>query len=333
MPASGNVPALEGVELRTVAANGIRLRYADAGNGPAVLFCHGFPESWYSWRHQIRALSQAGFRCVAPDMRGYGGSESPEDIERFTMLDLVGDMVALLRELDVPKAVVVGHDWGAIVAWHCALLRPDLFHAVVGMSVPFNPRGSVDFLSALRSAGIGTFYRQYFQEPGVAEAELERDVRASLRRIYFTASGDNTTGLGCFGELPPGKGLLDSSVDPEVLPDWLSEADLDWFASEFSRTGFRGGLNWYRNFTRNWYLMAPWYGQVIRQPSLFIAGQRDDVLRFPGAMKRVESFPTLLPGIRGCHLLEGTGHWVQQERPDDVNRLLLQFLGSLDTPS
>ncbi|HPU52202.1 MAG TPA: alpha/beta hydrolase [Burkholderiaceae bacterium] len=318
-----------GIVLKTVTANGITQRYAECGSGPLVLFCHGWPESWYSWRHQMLAASAAGYRCVAPDMRGYGGTDSPADVEHFTVLDMVGDMVALVKELGATEAVVVGHDWGAPIAWHCALLRPDLFRAVVGMSVPWAPRGGIDLLSALHKMGITRFYMQYFQTPGVAEAEFEQDVRTSLRRIYYTASGDmDQKGKG-FAVLPEGGGFLTNTVDPVSLPSWLSEADLDWFAGEFSRAGFRGGLNWYRNLTRNWRLMAPWHGRTINQPSMFIAGSRDGVLRFPASMQQIEAFPRTLPGIRGCHIIDGPGHWVQQENPVEVNRLLLEFLAGL----
>ena len=318
-----------GIVLKTVTANGISQRYAECGSGPLVLFCHGWPESWYSWRHQMLALSAAGYHCVAPDMRGYGGTDAPADIESYTLLDMVGDMVALIKEVGATEAVVVGHDWGAPVAWHSALLRPDLFRAVVGMSVPWTPRGGIDLLSALRKQGITRFYMQYFQSPGVAEAEFEQNVRTSLRRIYYTASGDmDQKGKG-FSVLPETGGFFANTVDPQALPAWLSEADLDWFSGEFSRAGFRGGLNWYRNLTRNWRLMAPWHGRPIAQPSLFIAGSRDGVLRFPASMQQIEAFPRTLPGIRGCHIIEGPGHWVQQESPAEVNRLLLAFLAGL----
>lgn len=318
-----------GITLKTVTANGIGMRYAECGSGPLVLFCHGWPESWYSWRHQMLALANAGYRCVAPDMRGYGGTDAPAEIDHYSILDLVGDMVALVGELGAEQVVVVGHDWGAPVAWHCALLRPDLFRAVVGMSVPWAVRGGTDMLSALRKLGITRFYIQYFQDPGVAEAEFEQDVRTALRRIYYTAGGEmNQKGKG-FAMLPETGGFFANTVDPETLPGWLSEADLDWFAGEFGRTGFRGGLNWYRNLARNWRLTAPWHGCPIRQPSLFIAGSRDGVLRFPASMQQIEAFPRTLPGIRGSHILEGAGHWIQQERPQEVNQLLLDFLASL----
>jgi pimeloyl-ACP methyl ester carboxylesterase len=317
---------IPGIELKTIAANGITLRYAECGSGPVVLFCHGWPESWYSWRHQMLALSAAGFRCIAPDMRGYGGSDAPASIEQYTILDLVGDMVHLLRALEVEKATVVGHDWGAPVAWHCALLRPELFTRVVGMSVPWALRGKIDLLSSLEKQGITRFYMQYFQTPGVAEAEFERDIRRALLSIYFNGSGDKPDADNGFALVPENGGFLTEKMLPSVMPSWLSDNDLNYFAAEFARSGFRGGLNWYRNLTRNWRLMAPWQGQPIRQPSLFIAGSRDGVLKFPASKAQIEMFPSSLPGIRGCHIIEGAGHWIQQERAAEVNGLLLDFL-------
>jgi pimeloyl-ACP methyl ester carboxylesterase len=318
--------------LKTIQANHIHMRYAEAGpmdhGGPLVLFCHGWPESWYSWRHQLAAVSAAGFRCVAPDMRGYGGTEAPEPIEHYTLHHLVGDMAELVKALGETKAVIVGHDWGAPVAWHAALWRPDLFTAVCGMSVPYAPPGYVDILAALAKLGINDFYLQYFQKPGVAEAELQQDIKGALRRLYYTASGDlEEKGKG-FGRLPNGT-LLGNTVDPPALPKWLSEADLDYYTGEFARTGFRGGLNWYRNLRRNWELGGPWRGQPIGVPSLFIAGSKDGVLRFPAAQSQLDAFPKTLPGLRGSHILDGPGHWVQQERPDEVNRLLIEFLKGL----
>jgi pimeloyl-ACP methyl ester carboxylesterase len=318
-----------GVTLREIKAGELKMRVAEAGGGPLVLLCHGWPESWYSWRHQIVALAAAGYRVAAPDMRGYGGTEAPEAIDAYTLMHLVGDMVALVGALGESRAVIVGHDWGAPVAWHSALLRPDLFRAVVGMSVPYTPPSPVDFLKFLADGGVKDFYIQYFQAPGVAEAELERDVKSALRRLYFTASGDLPQGGGTFALLTPGGGLLGRTVDPATLPAWLPEADLDYYAGEFGRTGFRGGLNWYRNISRNVGLMAPWRGQPIRQPSLFIAGSKDGVLRFPRAKDHLAAFVTTLPGNRGSHILEGAGHWVQQERAAEVNRLLVDFLKGL----
>jgi pimeloyl-ACP methyl ester carboxylesterase len=314
--------------LDVVQTGNIRTRIAVQGSGPLVLLCHGFPESWRSWKSQLSALAAAGYRAVAPDMRGYGGTDAPLEIESYTMLHFVGDMVELVKALGEKEAVIVGHDWGAPVAWNAAMLRPDLFRAVVGMSVPFTPPAPVDLLSVLEKQGVHTFYMQYFQKPGVAEAELEADVEISLRRMYFTMSGDGPNRIVA-GILTPGTGILANTVEPERLPDWLDENDLAYVAAEFKRTGFRGGLNWYRNIRRSSELLAPWRGCVIRQPSLFIAGARDDVLRFPGMEARIKQLSAVLPGIRGSHILEGAGHWIQRERASAVNKLLLEFLRSL----
>lgn len=315
-------------QLETLDINGIRMRVAKQGSGPLVLLCHGFPELWYSWRHQLAALAAAGYRAVAPDMRGYGGTDAPAELDAYTLLHLVGDMVELVRELGEQQAVVVGHDWGAMVAWSAALMRPDLFRAVIGMSVPFSPPGPVEFLSALKRQGIDDFYIQYFQTPGVAEAELEQDVESSIRRIYFSGSGDGPD-RPVFGRLKSGQGFLGGMLEPETLPVWLSSDDLAYYCGEFTRTGFRGGLNWYRNITRSWALLAPWRGCIIRQPSMFIAGARDGVLKFPGSAPQIAAFAQTLPALRGCHILEGAGHWIQQERAEVVNELLLGLLKTL----
>lgn len=308
--------------------NGISMRVAVQGLGPLVLLCHGFPESWYSWRHQLSALAEAGYRAVAPDMRGYGATEAPLDVAQYTMLHLVGDMVALVKALGESQAVIVGHDWGAPVAWNSAMLRPDLFRAVVGMSVPFSPPGYLDFLSAMEKQGIDNFYMQYFQKPGVAEAELQRDVEASIRRVHFSGSGDGPDRT-TFGALAPGKGFLGNTVEPKTLPPWLSREDIAYYASEFRHAGFRGGLNWYRNLRRSWELLGPWRGCIIAQPSMFIAGARDDVLKFPASKAQIGNFSRTLPALRGCHILEGAGHWIQRERAAAVSELLLGFLKSL----
>lgn len=314
--------------LQTLEVNGLRMQMAVQGSGPLVLLCHGFPELWISWRSQLAALSNAGYRAVAPDMRGYGGTTAPDDPTAYTVLHLVGDMVELVKQLGEKQAVIVGHDWGAPVAWNSAMLRPNVFRAVVGMSVPFSPPGPVNLLDALKKAGIHTFYMQYFQTPGVAEKELERDVTTSIRRINYSGSGDGPDRVA-FGVLEPNQGFLDNLVDPKTLPSWLSPEDVAYFVAEFSRTGFRGGLNWYRNITRSWELLAPWRGVVIRQPSMFIAGERDDVLKFPSSKPQIANFSNTLLDLRGCHILEGAGHWVQRERASVVNDLLIAFLRSL----
>ena len=319
---------MSGPTHRTVETNGIRMHVAEQGAGPLVLLCHGFPESWYSWRHQLGALADAGFHAVAPDMRGYGGTDAPPEIERYTQLHHVGDMVGLLDALGARDSVIVGHDWGAPVAWNAALLRPDRFRAVAALSVPFAPRGSVPPTRALRAAyGDRFMYMLYFQEPGAAEAELDRDARITLRRMLFAISGEAPPGVG-FRDKRKGATLLDGMPDPETLPRWLSETDVDVYAADFARTGFRGGLNWYRNLDRTWELMAPWHHATVTVPALFIAGDRDPVIA--GMMRSAyEQLSSSAPGLRRSVLLEGCGHWTQQERADQVNRELIDFLRSL----
>ena len=314
-------------QLQTLAVNGIRMQVATQGQGPLVLLCHGFPELWVSWRAQMAALAQAGYRAAAPDMRGYGGTDAPADPAQYTLLHHVGDMVEMVHALGETQAVIVGHDWGAPAAWHAALLRPEVFRAVAGLSVPYTPPGRVDLLSGLERRGVHTFYMQYFQTPGVAEAELQADVAAALRRITFSLSGDGAGGVA--GILEPGTGFLHRTVDPPSMPDWVNLPDLTHAVGEFQRTGFRGALNWYRAIRLNWELLAPWRGAAIHQPSMFIGGRHDDVLKFPTSRGAIEKFSQSLPGLRGCHLLQGAGHWVQRERADVVNALLLDFLKGL----
>jgi pimeloyl-ACP methyl ester carboxylesterase len=320
---------------RTVEANGIRVHLAEAGSGPVVLLCHGFPESWYSWRHQIEALAEAGYRAVAPDMRGYGRTDQPDDIEKYTLFHLVGDMVGVIDALDASRAVVIGHDWGASVAWHAALLRPDRFRAVAALSVPFRPRGSAPPTSAMPQTEQSWFYQLYFQEPGVAEAEFERDVPTALRRLLFSGSGDAPRPIddgrapNPVGMVPRAGGFLSRMIDPERLPPWLTADDIAFYAGEFQRTGFRGGLNWYRNIDRNWGLMAAFAGLRVTVPALYVAGDRDLVVGFPGADKLIANLATFVPGLRRTIMLPGCGHWTQQERPAEVNAALLQFLRDL----
>jgi pimeloyl-ACP methyl ester carboxylesterase len=317
---------------RIVEANGIRLNIAEQGNGPLVLLCHGFPESWYSWRHQLRALAAAGFHAVAADMRGYGKSDRPEAIDQYTLFHLVGDMVALLDALGAPTAVIAGHDWGAPVAWHAALMRPDRFRAVIGLSVPFRPRGKERPTSAMPRTTDAQFYQLYFQEPGVAEAEFERDPRATVRNMLYGASGDAPRGNdagGGIGMVPRGGGFLRGAAAPATLPAWLDERDVDFYAGEFQRTGFRGALNWYRNIDRNWELLAPFAGARVTVPALYVAGDRDLVVAFPGMDQLLANLKRFVPALRNTLMLPGCGHWTQQERPAEVNEALLDFLSSL----
>ena len=323
----GNWPA-----PRDMEANGVRLSVVDHGQGPLVLLCHGWPELAFSWRHQIAPLAAAGHRVLAPDLRGFGRSDAPAGIAAYSVLDMVGDLVALVAAAGEDRAVVVGHDWGATIAWTAALLRPDLFRAVAALSVPFRPRGPAPPLQALRAAGQHGFYWLYFQEPGVAEAEFERDPAATIRRLLYWGSGDAPPGgrseAGLLG-VRPGGGFLDGMPDPAALPAWLDPADLDHHVAEYRRTGFRGGLNLYRNLDRNWALLAPWQGARVRQPALFVAGTRDAVIRTPAGRAALDAMPDWVPDLRRTVLLDGAGHWIQQERPAEVTAALLDFLRSL----
>ena len=311
---------------REVSVNGISLHIAEAGEGPLVLLLHGWPESWYSWRHQFAPLAEAGFHVVAPDQRGFGASECPERIDRYSILDMVGDAVGLITALGADDAVVVGHDWGAPVAWHTALLRPDLVRGVAGLSVAPNRRPPTHPLTILGQHFGAGFYQIYFQEPGRAEAELGADPALTFRKIL--------AGKPAHADLPPmvvgpdDNGLLDALVEPETLPDWLTEDDIAVMVEQYAKSGWRGGLNLYRNIDRNWELTAAWDDARISQPSLFITGQRDVVRGF-GDPNFLDRLPKQLPGLRGIVDLPDTGHWTQQARPAEVNKALLEFLAGL----
>jgi pimeloyl-ACP methyl ester carboxylesterase len=320
---------------RSVEANGIRIHIAEQGNGPLVLLCHGFPESWYSWRHQLKALAEAGFHAVAPDMRGYGQSDRPAEIERYSLFHLVGDMIGVLDALGEKNAVIAGHDWGAPVAWHAALLRPDRFRAIIGLSVPYRPRGSVAPTTVMPQNADASFYQLYFQKPGLAEAELEADARVSLRKILYSGSGDvprrNPPGAASsgVGMVPRTGGFLTRMPSPETLPEWLSEADVEYYAGQFQQSGFRGGLNWYRNIDRNWELMAPFAGACVTVPALYMAGDLDLVVSFPRMKEVIADLPRFIPQLKATIMLPGCGHWTQQERPNEVNKAMIEFLRGL----
>jgi pimeloyl-ACP methyl ester carboxylesterase len=306
---------------RTISANGIELFVREQGQGPLVLFCHGWPELSYSWRHQIPAIAAAGFHVVAPDMRGFGGSSAPADVGAYSIFDNVGDMVALVAALGEKQAVIIGHDWGAPVAWHAAMFRPDVFTKVAGLSVPPPFRGRNRPIESLRESGITNFYWQYFQTPGIAEAEFERDVASTMRLVLGRGVSDPAALY-----ISEGKGFLGNISPVAKLPDWLSETDIAYFTEAYRKSGFRGGLNWYRNLDRNWDLTAPWQGAQIHQPSLFVAGSKDSVITGLIGAKRVTELERILPNLRQKLIIDGAGHWVQQERPDEVNAALISFL-------
>ncbi len=286
----------------------VELHVAECGEGEPVLLLHGFPELWYSWRHQMQAIAASGRRAIAPDLRGFGGSSSPAAIEAYDIEQLTGDLAALLDALAIDTATVVGHDWGSDLAWKFALIEPQRVSAVVGISVPYVPRAPAAPTTLMREQIGEDFYIVWIQEPGAAEAALSADVRRTLatREVWnaeWAARHDE----------PP-------------TPPWMSDDDLQLYVDEFTRTGFTGGLNWYRNLDRNWELLEAYDGRTIDQPALFITGSRDPVRAFMPH----EAMTGSVTDLRDVVIIEGAGHWVQQERPAEVNEALTSFLGWLD---
>ena len=309
--------------FQMIDTNGIQLRTVVEGKGPLVILLHGFPQCWYLWRHQIDPLVEAGFQVAVPDQRGYGGSDRPEAIEAYDIVELTNDVAGIADALGQEKFLVVGHDWGAPVAWHTALLHAERVRAVVGMSVPY-VRGQVGVMTRQENFGDNFWYIVYFQTPGVAEAELEADIRKSLRTTYFVASGDAPDGIW-FTPKPASAKFLDGLPDPDPLPSWLTTEDLDYYVEQYKTSGFRGPLNWYRNIDRNIEITPQLAQAKIEQPSYFIAGKKDLVLSFAGG-GLVDQMDNYVSDLRGKTLIDGAGHWVQVEKPAETNAALLGFL-------
>lgn len=316
-----------------IETNGVRLNVIAQGSGPLVLFLHGFPETSYAWRHQLAAVSNAGFLAVAPDLRGFGRSDCPQDPGRYTTLDVVGDLLGVMDALDKQNAVVVGNDWGASIAWQAALLRPDRFRAVVALGVPMMSRAPIAPSRIFPANEQAWFYTHYFSQPGRAESELERDVAATLSKLYFWASGNagprGEETPNPFGLIPRNAGLLDGLPAPVSLPDWLDEVDFRAFVSAFEASGFRGGINYYRNLDRNWELQAALDGLLVEIPALYLAGEYDTGMAIPGMHEIIGAMPKLVPNLRDSRIIAQAGHWLQQEAPDRVNAALIEFLCSL----
>jgi pimeloyl-ACP methyl ester carboxylesterase len=318
------VPSTE----RFIETNGVRLHTIEAGDrgAPVVVLAHGFPELSYSWRHQIPALAAAGYQVLAPDQRGYGRSTRPENVSDYAISELSADLVGLLDDVGAQRAVFIGHDWGAPVVWGTAQLHPNRVTAVAGLSVPPLPRAQVPPTQAFRAIFKDAFfYMLYFQEPGVADAELGSDPARTIRRMMggLRLGGDQATALRMIAPGP--EGFIERLPEPDGLPDWISADEVDHYVAEFTRTGFTGGLNWYRNLDRNWEIMAEAVSATITVPALFIAGGDDPVLGFTSRDRVTE----VVTGPYREVILDGAGHWLQQERPDEVNGLLLDFLAGL----
>jgi pimeloyl-ACP methyl ester carboxylesterase len=323
-------PAMPEVTHRMIETNGIRLHVAEQGEGPLVILCHGFPECWYSWRHQLPALAKAGFRAVAPDLRGYGLSDRPEEVEKYTILHDIGDIVGLVDAPGAKQAVIAGHDIGAAIAWQTALLRPDRFRAVIALSPPFRSRGFGDSgppTTLMPRTENAVFYQLFLQNPA-AEAGLERDLRLTFRYQFYTLSGDRPPSAGVEG-LPPGMMPRKGSfmTDPPSLPAWVTESDIDVYVKEYTRSGFHGPLAWWRNIDRGWELMAPFAGAAVSVPALYMAGDRDFVATV--FSEDVAKQSAMVPKLRPPIMLPGCGHWTQQERAPEVNAAMIDFLRSL----
>jgi pimeloyl-ACP methyl ester carboxylesterase len=316
-------------EFTFVQTNGVRLRVALAGKGPLVVLVHGWPESWYSWRHQIPALAQAGFRVAAPDIRGYGGSDKPFAIEAYAIKEMCADIAGLIEGLGEKQAILIGHDWGASIVWNTSLFFPEKVRAVAGLSVPYTGRGPAPRIELFKSIYKDRFFYQiYFQEPGVAEKEFEADVRSSLCKIYYWASGEGMKS-GPRPRKGPEAKFLDGLAAPDPLPGWLTSEDLDYYTSEFERGGFRGPLNRYRTSHLDFAQQAAIADRRIEQPAAFIAGSLDPVLAFMPGVDLIALMREKVAGLRLTRIIDGAGHWIQQERPAEVNAALLEFLQGL----
>lgn len=318
------------LEQRTVHVDGVDLQVTAAGDphGPCVILSHGFPESSYSWRHQIPVLAAAGYHVLAPDQRGYAFSSAPKDVGSYGIRNLTGDLVALLDAYGHDEAVFVGHDWGAMVVWEAARLHPERVRAVVGVSVPFTawPARPTDIMKAMWTDRF--FYILYFQPVGPAERELEANVRRTMHTILWGASGEMYKGMPT--EFPPmeGTGFLDMFTDvPTALPRWLTQADLDHYVEQFENSGFFGPVSWYRNLDANFEVLKDLPASLVSMPAYFIGGEKDGVIA--GRPEYVDGMNGLLPNYRGKTMIPGAGHWTQQEAPEEFNAALLGFLATL----
>lgn len=322
---------------RFVSANGLQMHIREQGEGPLVIFAHGFPETSHAWRHQVPALAAAGFHAVAPDMRGYGQTDRPADVARYSTFDLVGDLVGLIDALGHQRAVLVGNDWGSTVAWQAALMRPDRINGVVAIGVPMMGSPPVPPTALFPQTDDALFYTLYFQPSGVAEAEFSRDVATTLRKILFAAArdaGPRREGDGTpnpFAMVSRRDGLLAALPNPPALPAWLTEQDFRTFVTAFQETGFAGGLNYYRNLDNNWNLQRALAGRTVDVPALYLVGEQDVGLAMPGMRDIIAAMPALAPKLTKSIILPECGHWAPQEQAQQVSDAIIQFARSLTT--
>ncbi|KAK9136845.1 hypothetical protein Sjap_007439 [Stephania japonica] len=312
---------MEEIVHRIVGVNGTNLHIAEKGQGPVVLLLHGFPELWFSWRHQITGLSSLGYRAVAPDLRGYGDSDAPTSVHAYSCLHVVGDMIALIDSLGADQVLLVGHDWGALIAWYMCLFRPDRVRALVNLSVPFSSRHpSVKPIERNRAFFGDQYYTCRFQEPGVMEAEIARvGVERALKK-FFTSIDPGPL-------IIPDETWFGDSSTPVILPSWLSEEDAQYYVSKFEKKGFTGPLNYYRMMDRDWELMAPWTATQVKVPTKLVVGSMDLVYNLPGIKKYVHGggFKENVPLLDEVVVIDGAGHFVNQERPQEINTHIHEF--------
>lgn len=317
------------MEFITVVQGNVRLNVAVAGHGPLILCVHGWPELWYSWRHQIAHFAARGYTVAALDVRGYGDSSKPEPIEAYTLRNLALDVAAVVDELGGGRAIVFGHDWGAPIVWTTALLHPDRISAVALLSVPYIPLGGMSFIDTMRSIYHDRFFYQiYFQDEGKAEAEVEADIPASLRKIYFAMSGSAPPNQW-LARKPRDSTLLQGLADPQPFPDWMSPGDMDVFVEAFRAGGFRGPFNRYRAQNLDFAELSEFAGKPLVQPSCFIGGERDMVRALIPGVDLYQDPGGACTDFRGSTILPGIGHWVQQEAPADTNAALERFLAAI----
>ncbi|XP_073066180.1 epoxide hydrolase 1 [Primulina eburnea] len=314
---------MDKIQHRIIQTNGINMHVAEIGEGPAILFVHGFPELWYSWRHQMLDLSSRGFRAIAPDLRGFGDTDAPPCATSYTVFHIVGDLVGLLDSLGLDRVFLVGHDWGAVIAWYVCLLRPDRIKALVNMSVVFQPRNPKRKPVESMRAMLGEdYYICRFQEPGEAEQEFARVDTVRLIKKFLTAR--NPTPL----RVPKSVGFGGSPTKPISMPSWLSEEDVQYYASKFDQTGFTGGLNYYRAMDLNWELTAPWTGVQIKVPVKFIVGDLDITYNTPGVKEYIHGggFKRNVPFLQELVIMEGVAHFINQEKPEETSEHIYSFI-------
>ncbi len=299
------------------------------GTGPVILCVHGWPEHSSSWRHQSAYFADKGYTVAAMDVRGYGDSANPKEIGPYSLKHLAADAAAVIDAISADPVILFGHDWGAPITYMTALLHSEKVRAVAGMSVPYMPQSEVSMLDLMKSVYAGKFfYMVYFQDVGVPEAEFGEDPRAALRKIYYSISGEGAQAPG-FNDKPADAKMLDGLIDPDPFPAWLSDEELDTYVEAFAKSGFHGPFNRYRALDLDHAELAEFRGVPLTLPTCFIGGEHDPVRSFVPGVDSFSMAGMACTDFRGATIVEGAGHWVQQEAPDATNAALEAFLSGL----